>query len=320
MRLIAVAASGPFGKTALKAGMILLSVNGQPCHNVEEAATLLRNAVDKLTLVARIDTDSIIVADHEDKVAASTSNKKQNSSNVNAGAAATSSVVGKSNLATVELEQQQRLLMQQLLMQQQHQLQQQQIMLHMTTSKSSTAPPSSSSSSSTSSSSSSSAASTSGPSQNINNDDNNYSDKSLNLLEMGGESTAKTNESSPNDDTITATTVAIRVVDRATLTLETDLPSLSARRELSTGGMLQVTLRASIMGRPSKATKATLLKQQQQQQQQQQPVAATMTDNEKKEHKRRQYKRYMAQKNKPCGIYIWMDNNTIQNQALSIIF
>ena len=310
MRLIAVAASGPFGKTALKAGMILLSVNGQPCHNVEEAATLLRNAVDKLTLVARIDTDSIIVADHEDKVAASTSNKKQNSSNVNAGAAATSSVVGKSNLATVELEQQQRLLMQQLLMQQQHQLQQQQIMLHMTTSKSSTAPPSSSSSS---------AASTSGPSQNINNDDNNYSDKSLNLLEMGGESTAKTNESSPNDDTITATTVAIRVVDRATLTLETDLPSLSARRELSTGGMLQVTLRASIMGRPSKATKATLLKQQQQQQQQQ-PVAATMTDNEKKEHKRRQYKRYMAQKNKPCGIYIWMDNNTIQNQALSIIF
>ena len=292
MRVIAVAASGPFGKTALKAGMILLSVNGQPCHNVEEAATLLRNAVDKLTLVARIDTDSIIVADHEDKVAASTSNKKQNSSNVNAGAAATSSVVGKSNLATVELEQQQRLLMQQLLMQQQHQLQQQQIMLHMTTSKSSTAPPSSSSSS---------AASTSGPSQNINNDDNNYSDKSLNLLEMGGESTAKTNESSPNDDTITATTVAIRVVDRATLTLETDLPSLSARRELSTGGMLQVTLRASIMGRPSKATKATLLKQQQQQQP---PVAATMTDNEKKEHKRRQHKRYIAQTKSSTIYYI----------------
>ena len=116
MRIIAVAASGPFGKTALKAGMILLSVNGQPCHNVEEAATLLRNAVDKLTLVARIDTDSIIVADHEDKVAASTSNKKQNSNNVNAGAAATSSAVGNNNVVTVELEQQQRLLMQQLLM------------------------------------------------------------------------------------------------------------------------------------------------------------------------------------------------------------
>jgi hypothetical protein len=308
VRVIAVAASGPFGKTALKAGMILLSVNGQPCHYVEEAATLLRNAVDKLTLVVRIDTDSIIVADHEDKVAASTSNKKQNSNNVNAGAAATSSAVGNNNVVTVELEQQQRLLMQQLLMQQQHQLQQQQIMLHMTTSNSSTAPPSSSSSSS--------ATSTSGPSQN--NHDNNYSDKSLKLLKMGRESTAKTNESSPNEDTVTTTT-AIRVVDRATLTLETDLPSLSARRELSTTGMLQVTLRASIMGRPSKATKATLLKQQQQQQQQQ-PVAATMTDNEKKEHKRRQYKRYMAQKNKPCGIYIWMDNNTMQNQVLSIIF
>ena len=64
VRVIAVAASGPFGKTLLKAGMIILSVNGQPCHNVEEAATLLRNAVDKLTLVSRVDTDCIIVADH----------------------------------------------------------------------------------------------------------------------------------------------------------------------------------------------------------------------------------------------------------------
>jgi hypothetical protein len=39
-----------------------------------------------------------------------------------------------------------------------------------------------------------------------------------------------------------------------------------------------------------------------------------MTDVEKKEHKRRLHKRYVAQKNMPFGIFIWMANNTIHNQ------
>ena len=301
MRVIAVAANGPFGKTALQVGMILLSVNGQKCNNVDEAASLLRNAVDELTLVAKIDNDAIVVAvdaadDEVTALNAPTKNLKQQNSTINATIAATSAV---GNNVAVELfqseqqqEQRQRLLMQQSLMQQQHQLrQQQQLMLQMTTPKSSTAlPPSSSSSSS-----SSLVASTSGPSQNY----------------MHGECRATTNEPSPNDDTMPTT--AIRVVDRATLTLETDLPYSSAR-ELSstTGGMLRVTLR-TVMGRPSKATKALSMGSSRGSRLKQQP-GTIMTDGEKKEHKRRLNKRYVAQKNMPFGIFIWMANNTVHNQ------
>ena len=110
--------------------------------------------------------------------------------------------------------------------------------------------------------------------KNIN--DNNYSSKSLKLLEMGGETIAKTNEPSPNKDTVTTT--AIRIVDRVTLTLETDLPSSSLQRKLSTGGMLQVTLWTSVMGRPSKATKVLLLESSSTSRLLKQPPA-TMTDN-----------------------------------------